>query len=400
MAAKPAKPETVCMEQTTEQPPVHRRLTRVRDGQIIAGVANGIAEYLDVDPWIIRAAFVIFTFAGGSGVIAYIIGLLAMPLETDPPGYTPVEHLFSRSNGRRRLPLILLIVFLFFAWHGFARHGGWFFLPSFWLAAVLVGAGLFMFRDRVGAHHDHSYNWQPTTAPPTSEEAAVPPPTITTPTYGQAPAYSRRRRHRERSSLGMLTFGAAIVATGIAIALTQSDAIHLKVQQVLAVPMVVLGIGLLVGTFIGRARSLIIPALFLVPFLAAASMANVPLHTTAGQRVYRPATSADVQTKYSLGAGRLIVDLSNANDAAGPSRVDINDGAGELVVVIPKGRQIHIDASEGAGVVNLLGHESNGVSPHQTQDIPGTGAELQLHIRNGFGHTFVTDDPNSREATR
>jgi phage shock protein C len=47
-----------------------------------AGVAGGIARYLDVDPTLVRLAFVAFTLAGGgTGLPAYLILAIIMPLE-------------------------------------------------------------------------------------------------------------------------------------------------------------------------------------------------------------------------------------------------------------------------------------------------------------------------------
>ncbi len=59
-----------------------KRLYRSRDERMVAGVAGGIAEYFDVDPTLVRLAFVAFTFAGaGSGLAAYLILALITPLE-------------------------------------------------------------------------------------------------------------------------------------------------------------------------------------------------------------------------------------------------------------------------------------------------------------------------------
>jgi len=56
-----------------------RRLTRSRDRQL-AGVAGGMAEYLDIDPTIIRILWVIVVLAtGGLALIAYVILALVMP---------------------------------------------------------------------------------------------------------------------------------------------------------------------------------------------------------------------------------------------------------------------------------------------------------------------------------
>ena len=45
---------------------VDRPLRRVCAGHIIAGVASGIAEYLDVDVSIVRLGFIALTLIGGS----------------------------------------------------------------------------------------------------------------------------------------------------------------------------------------------------------------------------------------------------------------------------------------------------------------------------------------------
>ncbi|MCR4989992.1 MAG: PspC domain-containing protein [Lachnospiraceae bacterium] len=56
-----------------------RKLKRSLTDRKILGVCGGIAEYLHVDSTVIRLLWVIFSVAGGSGVIAYIIAALIMP---------------------------------------------------------------------------------------------------------------------------------------------------------------------------------------------------------------------------------------------------------------------------------------------------------------------------------
>jgi phage shock protein C len=51
----------------------------------IGGVCGGIAEYLGIDPTIIRILWVIFAFAVGSGILAYIIAWMLM--SNKPPDY-------------------------------------------------------------------------------------------------------------------------------------------------------------------------------------------------------------------------------------------------------------------------------------------------------------------------
>ena len=54
-------------------------LYRSRKGKILAGVCSGLAEYLNLDPTIIRLAWVIFSLAYGVGVLVYIIAWLLIP---------------------------------------------------------------------------------------------------------------------------------------------------------------------------------------------------------------------------------------------------------------------------------------------------------------------------------
>jgi len=45
----------------------------------IAGVASGLADYFDIDPLLVRLIFVILAFAGGGGVLIYIILWIVTP---------------------------------------------------------------------------------------------------------------------------------------------------------------------------------------------------------------------------------------------------------------------------------------------------------------------------------
>ena len=45
------------------------RLERSNTNRVIAGVCGGLAEYLAVDPTLVRVAFVVMTFVGGIGIL-------------------------------------------------------------------------------------------------------------------------------------------------------------------------------------------------------------------------------------------------------------------------------------------------------------------------------------------
>ena len=61
-----------------------KRLYKLEQGKKLDGVCGGIAEYFDIDPTLVRLAWVLFTACSlGSGIIAYIIAASVMPTKSD-----------------------------------------------------------------------------------------------------------------------------------------------------------------------------------------------------------------------------------------------------------------------------------------------------------------------------
>lgn len=58
-----------------------KRLYRSRDNRMIAGVCAGLAEYVEIDPTIVRLLFVLGIFAGGATFSAYLVMMLVIPEE-------------------------------------------------------------------------------------------------------------------------------------------------------------------------------------------------------------------------------------------------------------------------------------------------------------------------------
>lgn len=56
-----------------------KRLYRSRRERLVCGVCGGVAEYFNIDPTIVRLAFLLFVFCAGSGMLAYIIAAIVMP---------------------------------------------------------------------------------------------------------------------------------------------------------------------------------------------------------------------------------------------------------------------------------------------------------------------------------
>lgn len=70
----------------------YKKLYRSQNERMIAGVCGGLAEYFNIDPTIVRLAFVAAALMGGPGLIVYLVMLVVVP---EAPGgaaeYTPAE---------------------------------------------------------------------------------------------------------------------------------------------------------------------------------------------------------------------------------------------------------------------------------------------------------------------
>lgn len=61
---------------------IDRILTRSKTNRMFAGVCAGLANYMNMDPTVIRLIFVLLFFATGPGVLlAYIIMMIVVPEE-------------------------------------------------------------------------------------------------------------------------------------------------------------------------------------------------------------------------------------------------------------------------------------------------------------------------------
>ena len=58
---------------------MEKRLYKSNKNKMIDGVCAGIAEYFNIDPTLVRLGAVVLTWAGGSGVLAYIICAIIVP---------------------------------------------------------------------------------------------------------------------------------------------------------------------------------------------------------------------------------------------------------------------------------------------------------------------------------
>jgi len=134
--------------------PEPKRLYRSRTNKVIAGVCGGVAEYLDIDPTLVRIVWVLFTVFGGFGLLLYIAALIIVPQN---PSTTPYEGSTTTSsfpNDQRVLQVIgigmlaLGVFFLFVNLDFFSFRDMTRFMWNYAFPMILIGAGIFMLMRR------------------------------------------------------------------------------------------------------------------------------------------------------------------------------------------------------------------------------------------------------------
>lgn len=60
-----------------------KRLYRSGQDKQLGGVCGGIAEYFEIDPSLVRIGTIVLLLVAGTGLLAYLVAWLVIPLDTD-----------------------------------------------------------------------------------------------------------------------------------------------------------------------------------------------------------------------------------------------------------------------------------------------------------------------------
>lgn len=479
-------------------------LRRDRSRQWFAGVCSGIARRVDVDPVLIRAAFITLTLFGGIGIVAYLVAWLLMP---DDSGRIMARDALSGrgsgSSGATGAVVLLVIALLVTAGIVVGDNGfliGWGVIPIalvvwlFWrhqqgrvgdpawssasqgapvthvrptpsgasmyaatsshaplasyaplaptapgsssapgapFAPGAPGAPVAPGGPAATAHGAGHGGWQPPPAPPVPPRSWMP----------VAPPPPPRPRRRTAGFAGFaLTLGMAAVGYGAGLML--DGPLDFPGSRELFGAILGLGAAALTTLVIGLSgrRSLLSAGLVLLLGLGttAASVGEQTLEGERGNRTWVPTVSASA-TSYDHGAGRTTLDLRSlfaelttvpvpptpsaaptptpAPSASGlpaptatpaptpappaptapaapvvPQQITVDQGAGEMVIIVPPGANARITARADFGEVRVLGDLPGGVSDRDTGDTDGPSETVSLNLGTGAPAVTVRAD--------
>lgn len=174
-----------------------------------------------------------------------------------------------------------------------------------------------------------------------------------------------------RRSYGSLVLGAILVVLGGLWLLDAIDVVSLRAAVVLPAVLAIVGIALIVGALDGPHGGLVVFGLFLTVAVVVAAVAPPrAFHGGVGERTHVVSVQSDLQTNYDVALGDLSLDLSGLT-LTDSTEVEVTVGAGQLRVVIPADVPVEVDASVGAGEIDLLGDRVDGVSRSTGYTSPG-----------------------------
>jgi Cell wall-active antibiotics response 4TMS YvqF len=158
------------------------------------------------------------------------------------------------------------------------------------------------------------------------------------------------------------------------------------------------GLAVLAGAFFKPVRWVVPVAFSLALGIGVAAATDLDLHGGAGERVYRPATAAELRPDYQLGAGRLVVDLRGAELPRGDVPVRVRVGLGQALVIVPPNACVASKATVGAGATDVLGRDSGGIDVDWEDQPVAAPAQTRIVIDGNVGMgafqvSYRNDDP-------
>ncbi len=426
-------------------------LVREPDDRKFAGVCSGLADRLGVDVTALRVGLVVLALVTPTVVIAYVVAALVVP-ERRP------DQLRVRAQRVHlgRIPHPVLVIGAIIAVAVVVDDAWW--LEPFPAALALIAVGVWLIAQRRDdeSDRDDGLPWPGTTAPdsavsppsdvegvddtalesvaldadPTQLQDATerfapakgtgpsgeppppgslwwsgrpgqdvsaepaPPPAAAPPITAPDPTPATPRAPRSR--LAAVVLAVLLVGGGFAWLLDALDLVEVDWTDRLALGLVVVGVGLLIAAWWGRAWALVPVGLLFALLIVTAEALVVPVDAGTGEQTEIVDTPAELARDHELFAGQLTLDLRDVPLSAGETAtVEAAVGAGQMRVLVPEDATVTVDADVRIGeVVSDGGPEANesglGLDERFTLAGAARGPEIDLDLFVGFGSLEVT----------
>lgn len=398
--------ETNTTTEERTQPIRSPELIRPTEGRMIAGVAQGVANNFGISEWIPRVFFIVTAFIGGLGLALYAAGWAFVRSEDEDE--SPAERFFSNASSSSAWIGIGLIVIA-----GIIILANFTFIAGevVWAGALLV-VGLLLYlgyipsgstretdsdeskegvqqmtlttdTSKILAHEgtagDSPAGGAPSTPPPPA------PPSPQEPPRPPAPP-------RERSILGRLTVGITLLALATLAILDNIPGVPIEAEprHYLALAVTIVGIGLIVGAFIGRARWLIVAGALMVPTLIFSPAFEYDWESDSFDLYVEPTNFASIEPEYSIDVGNMVIDLTDLPWDGETIVVAASVDIGNIEVRVPTGVAVSGQGTADIGRVASPGGASFGFGePLVEFSVPGSEGKVVLDLEVNVGNIEV-----------
>jgi phage shock protein PspC (stress-responsive transcriptional regulator) len=406
-------------------PRAPRRLYREPEEKKLSGVCGGLADYFGLDPTVVRLAVVVIGFATGfAGVVAYIVATFVIPLRPEdvprtlaPPGSLSAGT--SKSNGL----LIALLVATLLVIVGGRWSWWWFEAPLVGLTLLAIGVWLLLSRDErpseeisptsatwsaggttlvgeaASARDQIDDPWTTVSSSESDDSAGprgeVPPPV---PPWGPtSPPPSLPSEPTSAQGFPAAMLALLLIVAGIVALCAVLDVWDVSFQNALGIGLLVIGGGLVVGAWRGRARPLLALGLPALGVLVCADTIDLPLDAGTGERRIEVTTMTELRQlddTHELLAGELEIDLTHAplgRPGAPTPTLTADVGLGNVIVRLPPDVTADIDMDVGAGSVQVDGEDEGGIDVERSLILDGEpgGGQITLDLHVGLGEVEV-----------
>ncbi|NUT37472.1 MAG: PspC domain-containing protein [Hamadaea sp.] len=410
-------------------------LVRPRTGRYLAGVSGAVARATNTDPVLWRVLFIVLAFFGGFGILAYVVLWLGTPADGDTA--SPAEAVFGRGRSSTSATLtviagVLTVVIFLSTMDGRPWPVLWFLL----IAAAIVFAVVSQNRNRENrpAPAQQTYAAYPPASAATAAYAPGPAPAY--PAYSAAPAepdapaspgyqpafaphgpYATTppvppvppvtgkppkppKPPKEHSRLSSLIFSVGLVILGVMALFDVADQYSIPGSTYVAAALAVVGAGLLLGAWVGRARGMIVLGIVLALALSVSAIDEDgdgfrPSSRSGGEVTWQPDTLAALRGDYDHQFGSATLDLRDLDFTGQERTVRVEIEGGDLQVLLPDDVDVVATTNVQLGNADVLDRSANGVriKDFVVTDLGDDGAgggKLNLELDVRMGNAEVT----------
>jgi Cell wall-active antibiotics response LiaF, C-terminal len=197
---------------------------------------------------------------------------------------------------------------------------------------------------------------------------------------------------RPQSPLGGVVVSVAVIAVGL-LGLLDLAGTPVSASAYFAVPLTVIGTGLVIGAWFGHARRLIAVGAVLCVALGIAT-ASEELNGVKRSANWRPTSIEQLDTRYTIGIGSAVLDLSLLDFAGFSKSIEVNVDMGDLTIIVPPTVDVRAEASVDVGDATVFGTHWGGIGQSTRTvtddgvDGPG-GGELVIRASVDVGNVEV-----------